>query len=181
MDSCSYPTLVAKTQSSTSKKIEFIDEDKRLTIFPPKHYFTPMLSVDKFWPSFDPFPFLFLMFLMDGILGFRAATIDVLQARPPQLVLATVVATWPASVTTATIFYSSKSRKDRSLAGLTCFGNPVMNVSWKRWWLEIRMLRNNSTPLCKGFYTNHHPFMEKKTMSFRKIFVPNTSLIYNLP
>ena len=51
MDSCSYPTLVAKTQSSTSKKIEFIDEDKRLAVFPPKHYFTPIRQyiLTKLW------------------------------------------------------------------------------------------------------------------------------------
>ena len=54
MDSCSYPTLVAQTQSSTSKKIEFIDEDKRLAIFPPKHYFTPIHRhiLTKFWSLF---------------------------------------------------------------------------------------------------------------------------------
>ena len=84
MDSCSYTTLVAQTQSFTSKKIEFIDEDN----WPFSHLSIILhLSVGIFWPSFDPF--LSLMFLMDGRLGFRATTIDFLKARPPQLVSAT--------------------------------------------------------------------------------------------
>ena len=51
MESCSYPTLVAKTQSSTNYKIEFIDENKRVAIFPSKQYFTPICwqILTKFW------------------------------------------------------------------------------------------------------------------------------------
>ena len=134
------------------------------------------LSVGIFWPSFDPF--LSLMFLMDGRLGFRATTIDFLQA-----VGFSHSGGHMASVSYYryhVLFCKIQVRQQSGWSYLLWQPCDVCIVKALMTWNKNAQKQFHPT-VHKPVYKNHHPFMEKKTMSFRKFVIPNTSLIYNLP